>query len=102
MNNQEFIEFQNKEYKTTNHELIGMLYKRTEEIRAILSILNRREEERMHTIAEFKMKQQDLRKYDIKSSRELVNQIKKTKNKTMEVNRMAKKGKPKEEQKPKA
>ena len=65
MNNKQFIEFQREVDSKTNHEILGMLCQKLEELRAIFTILNKREE------------------------------------KSMEVTHMAKKGKPKETQKPK-
>ena len=64
MNNKEFIEYQQMLDIKTNHDILGLLFQKLGEIRAITTILNKREEER-------------------------------------EVKLMAKKGKPKEEQKPK-
>ena len=47
MNNKEFIEFQLMVNSKTNHEILGMLFQKLEEIRTIITILNKREEERM-------------------------------------------------------
>lgn len=47
MNNTELIKWGSEISKKTNHELIGMLYQRIEEMRIIFSILNKREEEKM-------------------------------------------------------
>lgn len=48
MNNAEVIKWRSEISKNTNHELLGMLYQRLEEMRMIFSILNRREEEKMY------------------------------------------------------
>lgn len=50
MNNKEAIEFSSKASEKTNHELFGMIYQKHEEIRLLLSILNRREEENEEVI----------------------------------------------------
>jgi len=47
MNNKQFIEFQSMVCGKTNHEIIGMLFQRLEEMRTIITILNKREEKSM-------------------------------------------------------
>ena len=46
MNNKQFIEFQSMISSKTNHEIIGIFFQKLEEMRAIITILNKREEER--------------------------------------------------------
>jgi len=47
MNNKQFIEFQSMVASKANYEIIGMLFQRLEEMRTIITILNKREEESM-------------------------------------------------------